>query len=418
MTEVKNIKISNYNYDLPDERIARHPLQNRDSCLLLVDNGDAGVSDAIFSNIPDLLKPGTLLVCNNTRVINARIKFQKSTGALVEVFLLEPLNPEDYVLSFQSRKCCAWSCMVGNLKRWKDDTLSKVISVNGVPVVLSATKGESLNANARVVTFEWDNQEFTFADIVEAAGNIPIPPYLKRESELTDREDYQTVYAREEGSVAAPTAGLHFTRRLFEILKQKGIDADNVTLHVGAGTFQPVKSESIGGHPMHSEVFSVSKSLVENIVKALREGRDILAVGTTTVRTLESLPLLGAHILAGRNDMKVDQWEAYDGSLLQQNDAGFTLSMLQGILDYMKIHHADTLTASTSIMIAPGFKWRIVNRMITNFHQPQSTLLLLVSSFIGVDAEGHERWREIYRHALAGNYRFLSYGDASLFSRR
>ena len=419
LDKVKNIRIADFDYPLPDERIARHPLAARDSCLLLVAGNDGEVRHCRFDVLPQLLPQDSLLVCNNTRVINARIKFRKETGSEVEVFLLEPLEPEDYVLMFQSKGRCKWSCMVGNLKRWKSGPLIKELTIDGRKVMLSAMRGEARPGNAHEIEFCWDDPDLTFASIVDAAGYIPIPPYLRRPSEQSDADDYQTVYARVKGSVAAPTAGLHFTERIFDELKKKGITAMPVTLHVGAGTFQPVKSDLIGEHPMHTEVFSVDRSLVQTLVDALRIGRPVTAVGTTSVRTLESLPYLGMALTAGDESLTVGQWTAYMTDAPESDDElkEQTISWLEALLAFFDRNALPTITASTSIMIAPGFRWRLVDRMVTNFHQPQSTLLLLVSSFLGSDSAAQPRWRGIYDEALDGDYRFLSYGDACLFER-
>lgn len=414
---VKNIKIADFDYSLPDERIARHPLAKRDDCKLLVCDSRTGVSHDTFTSLPALLPAGSLLVCNDTRVINARIRFEKSTGSKIEVFLLEPLLPEDYVLMFQTRGRCRWSCMVGNLKRWKESPLTKELDIAGHKVTLTAIRHEAREGNAHDIEFVWDDDTVTFASIVDAAGYIPIPPYLKRESEAVDTEDYQTVYARIKGSVAAPTAGLHFTPEVFAAMKDRNIGVQPVTLHVGAGTFQPVKSEEIGEHPMHTEVFTVSRELVAALVDALRTGRPVTAVGTTSVRTLESLPYLGMHIKEGAEDLNVTQWEAYEATAADSDASGQTVDALESLMRYMDERQLNSVTASTSIMIAPGFRWRVVDRMVTNFHQPQSTLLLLVSSFLGNGADGAPLWRKIYDEALANGYRFLSYGDACLFSR-
>lgn len=416
LDEIKNIKIADFDYPLPDSRIARHPLPQRDACLLMVSRNPDETAHFHFSDIPSLLPEKTLLVCNDTRVINARIKFRKATGAEIEIFLLEPLSPEDYVLMFQSRGSCQWSCLVGNLKRWKDADLEKKLLIDGHEVTLTAIRHESRPGNAHEIEFRWNDPDLTFATIVDAAGYIPIPPYLKRESEASDADDYQTIYAQFKGSVAAPTAGLHFTPELFETLRKDGVDIAPVTLHVGAGTFQPVKSDEIGEHPMHTEVFTVTRDMLLSLRDALLSGRPITAVGTTSVRTLESLPLLGRNIAAGDTSLQVSQWEAYS----QEGDfsAGETARLIQNIIDYAESREEKSITASTSIMIAPGFKWRIVDAMITNFHQPQSTLLLLVSSFLGKTPEGAERWQKIYHEALENpDYRFLSYGDACLFYR-
>ena len=414
---VKNIKISDFDYPLPDERIARHPLSQRDACLLLVSRTPEEVAHHHFSDLPDLIPHDSILVCNDTRVINARVKFEKSTGSKIEVFLLEPLSPLDYNLMFQSRGSCSWNCLVGNLKRWKSNPLTKLLDIDGRQVTLSAHRLNPTHGNAHEVMFSWDDDSLTFASIIDAAGYIPIPPYLKRESEQCDADDYQTIYARIKGSVAAPTAGLHFTPQLFDTLRADGVDICPVTLHVGAGTFQPVKSEEIGEHPMHTEVISVSRELVKGVRDALAAGRPVTAVGTTSVRTLESLPWLGRHA----DTLEVGQWEAYeDESLRAMSDEELladTLKSLDSLLGRMDREKSNSLTARTSIMIAPGFRWRIVSRMVTNFHQPQSTLLLLVSSFLGDDADGKPVWRRLYDEALANDYRFLSYGDACLFEK-
>lgn len=413
MSNIKDIKIADFDYPLSDERIPRHPLVERDACKLLVSRPDGSVEHSTFSELPELLPEKTLMVCNDTRVINARIRFEKLTGSKIEVFLLEPIFPEDYVLMFQAVGSCRWGCLVGNLKRWKEGPLVKMLDIDGRKVELRATRVRPLEGNGQEILFEWDDPEVTFASVVDAAGYIPIPPYLKRDSEACDSDDYQTVYARVKGSVAAPTAGLHFTPQLFERLRASGVDIAPLTLHVGAGTFQPVKSETIGDHPMHTEVFSVDRDSIEKLINAKREGRKITAVGTTSVRTLESLPYIGAQLHAGDLSLHVDQWSPYgDSAVLPSEDA---VKELKHILKYMDEKGVGTLTASTSIMIAPGFRWRVVDVMVTNFHQPQSTLLLLVSSFLDRDPERKRlQWRHIYNEALDQAYRFLSYGDACL----
>lgn len=408
--EIKNIHIEDFDYPLPDERIARHPLAVRDACKLLV--SDSGkISHHIFSELPQLIPSGTLLVMNNTRVINARMEFFRASGARIEIFLLEPLQPRDYAVAFQTCHTCIWQCMVGNLKKWKDEWLEKKLVIDGKEVMLKAIRHNPLPGNAHEVEFRWSDPDVTFASIVEAAGAIPIPPYLKRESEESDSTDYQTVYSRIRGSVAAPTAGLHFTPELLDQLRNKGVETREVTLHVGAGTFQPVKSEDIGGHPMHTEVFEVEKDLVRTLRESLEKGRKVMAVGTTTVRTLESLPILGIQLLNGEESLKIDQWEAYEEKALAID----TIKALKALEQYMEKREEERLTASTAIMIAPGLKWRIVSGMVTNFHQPQSTLLLLVSSLLDGDNLQNPLWRKIYKEALERNYRFLSYGDACLF---
>jgi S-adenosylmethionine:tRNA ribosyltransferase-isomerase len=416
---VKEIRIEDFDYNLPDERIPRHPLQQRDACRLLLFRPDGVVAHRRFSELPDLLPPGATLVCNDTRVINARMTFFKTTGSRIEVFLLEPLDPADYVLTFQTRGRCVWSCLVGNLKRWKEGTLSLTVTPRDAgkelpPVTLTARRLHPTGGNAHAIEFTWDNPDVTFASVVEGAGFIPIPPYLKRESEQCDATDYQTVYADVKGSVAAPTAGLHFTPEVFENLAAHNVEVGKLTLHVGAGTFQPVKSEQIGEHPMHTETFSVSRELLQRLVECKRTNSPLVAVGTTSVRTLESLPYIGAALLAGDESMHVGQWVAYAG-----NDFD-TVEALEAICRWLDSHGRESLTASTAIMIAPGFEWRMADVLVTNFHQPQSTLLLLVSSFLG-DREPSETqdtvWRRIYAEAMANDYRFLSYGDACLLFR-
>lgn len=412
---IRDICIADFDYPLPDERIARHPLAERDRCRLLLSRPDGGVADLRFDMLAGLLPPSCLLVVNDTRVINARMEFHKESGARIEIFLLEPNFPEDYVQAFQARGICQWNCMVGNLKRWKNERLHKILTVPGHgEVSLSTHYVQPEPGNAHMIEFEWNNDDVTFAEIVEAAGNLPIPPYLKRPTEERDTTDYQTVYADVKGSVAAPTAGLHFTERVLADIRAHNIDIEHVTLHVGAGTFQPVKSETIGGHPMHTETISIERDFLRKLIDALRADRKVVAVGTTSVRTLESLPILGRKIALGDRSLNVSQWDPYpEEGGLQDFD---TVEALEALLSYMDEEGEETLAASTSVMIAPGFKWRIVDGMVTNFHQPQSTLLLLVSSFLDRGEEGSgERWRLLYDHALANpDYRFLSYGDACL----
>lgn len=407
---VKDIRIEDFDYALPDERIARHPLQKRDECKLLLVRPDGKTGHFRFKNLPDLLPVGSLLVCNDTKVINARIEFRKETGARIEIFLLEPYSPSDYAEIFRTSQKCIWKCLVGNLKKWKEGPLKLSLNLPGspFPVILIASKCDMAERgdNDTLVEFSWDNPDISFAEILEFAGKIPIPPYLNRDSEESDNTDYQTVYARFRGSVAAPTAGLHFTDALFADLAAHNIDTAKITLHVGAGTFKPVKSANIGQHDMHTESFGISRDTLGWLVSQLESGLPIVAVGTTTVRTLESLPLLGSKLAEGDTSLHVTQWEAYTRHTR-------TLPALKAILDYMDCNNLETLHASTSIMIAPGFPWKITDVMVTNFHQPRSTLLLLVSSFLG----GDSTWRRVYDEALAKDYRFLSYGDACLFFR-
>ncbi len=402
MEETKHIKISDYNYPLPDERIAKFPLPVRDQSKLLVyQHGQ--ISETHFTSLPDYLEPGTLMIFNNTKVIQARLHFRKETGALIEIFCLEPIKPNDYVLNFQQTQHAAWLCMIGNLKKWKEGPLHKEMTVKGKKLTLTATRGEC-HGTSHWIDFTWDNPEVTFADILEFFGELPIPPYLNRETQESDKETYQTVYSKIKGSVAAPTAGLHFTERVLNALKEKGVDLEEVTLHVGAGTFKPVKSEEIEGHEMHTEYISVNRGTIE---KLLAHGSEAVAVGTTSVRTLESLYYIGVtlsqHPDASQQELHVQQWQPYE-----THPELSTTEALQQILDYMDRNQLDALHTSTQIIIAPGYNYHIVKKMVTNFHQPQSTLLLLVSAFV----KGN--WRPIYNYALAHDFRFLSYGDSSL----
>lgn len=401
----REIRIEDYNYALPDGQIARHPLAQRDGCKLLV-YGSNGISDRIFSDLPSLLPADAMLVYNNTRVINARLRFNKSTGAAIEIFCLEPHSPADYEQAFASRAECSWQCLVGNSKKWKDGALETAVSTPAGSTILRATRHPAPVAadKSQTIDFEWDNTALSFSDIISAIGEIPIPPYLNRRSEESDSTDYQTVYSHIEGSVAAPTAGLHFTPGLLEAIDKHGIVRREVTLHVGAGTFRPVKAEHIGGHDMHSEFIAVSRDFIAELAGCIGK-RPVVAVGTTSVRTLESLYHIGCLVEQGKWQGELPQWQAYaPGS----NDipADKALSAIVRMLD---AEGDDTLIGRTRIIIAPGYRYRIVSAMITNFHQPQSTLLLLVSAFIG------DAWRDVYSHALNAGYRFLSYGDACLF---
>ncbi|MBD5218601.1 MAG: S-adenosylmethionine:tRNA ribosyltransferase-isomerase [Bacteroidales bacterium] len=404
----RDIHIADFDYPLPEERIASHPLEQRDACRLMVAAPGEEPREAVFSDLPDLLPADALLVANNARVINARILFHKETGAEIEVFLLEPAAPVDYALMFQANYPVMWHCLIGNAKKWKKGNLVKKLSIDGREVTLTATRGGE--GSNHLVTLAWDDRDVPFARIVEAAGFIPIPPYLNRESESSDLSDYQTVYSRVNGSVAAPTAGLHFTPRLFARLESKGIERRFVTLHVGAGTFRPVKADTIGEHDMHAEAFSVSREFLADLIRCKKEGRPVVAVGTTTVRTLESLPYFGRMAARGLSARSLDQWTAYDNPL---NDDD-TVELLQALADRMDRDCENVFTAQTSIMIAPGFRWRVVDAIITNFHQPQSTLLLLVASFLEPEEQSPRLWRRIYDKALEEGFRFLSYGDACL----
>ena len=402
MKDTKHIKISEFNYPLPDERIAKFPLSVRDESKLLVYR-QGEVSEDRFTSLPDYLESGEMMVFNNTKVIQARLHFRKETGALIEVFCLEPIEPNDYVLSFQQTQKCSWLCMVGNLKKWKEGALKREVEVKGRTITLTATRGEC-RGTSHWIDFEWNDNTLTFADVLEAVGELPIPPYLNRETQESDKQTYQTVYSKIKGSVAAPTAGLHFTERVLKALDYKGIDREELTLHVGAGTFKPVKSEEIEGHEMHTEYISVNRRTIE---KLIAHGGKTIAVGTTSVRTLESLYYIGILIHqnpeANQEELHVKQWMPYE-----PHPALTPVESLQGILTYLDRHGMEALHTSTQIIIAPGYEYKIVKKIVTNFHQPQSTLLLLVSAFVKGD------WKKIYDYALSHDFRFLSYGDSSL----
>lgn len=387
------IYIADYNYPLPDERIAKYPLKERDHSKLLVYR-DGQVSEDLFYNIGNHIAPHSLLIYNNTRVIQARLEFHKASGARIEVFCLEPLTPHDYQLSLSSTTGCTWKCLIGNAKKWHSEPIELQVG----SYTLRAYKGEA-TGNTYAVRFEWNDTTVSFAEILDAAGELPIPPYLNRKTEESDKTTYQTVYSRIKGSVAAPTAGLHFTQKVLDDLRARGIETDEVTLHVGAGTFLPVKTADANEHVMHTEIISVPRETIAHIQAKL--GR-IVAVGTTSMRTLESLYFMGCNKAA-----TVAQFEPYEKE--------YTLSAkesLQSLLDWMDATGQETLHAETQIMIKPGYQFHIVDQLITNFHQPQSTLLLLVSAFVNGD------WHTIYDYALAHDFRFLSYGDSSILNRQ
>ena len=403
--DTRHIRINEFNYELPDERIAKFQLAERDSSKLLVYNkGEVG--EDVFTSLPKYIPQGSLMVFNNTKVIQARLHFKKETGALIEVFCLEPAIPNDYALNFQSTGSCSWYCMIGNLKRWKEGALSRTFNVGGKDFTLTAVKKEEHgNGTSHRVEFSWNDDSMTFADVLEVVGELPIPPYLNRETQESDKKTYQTVYSKIKGSVAAPTAGLHFTERVLESLDKAGIEREEVTLHVGAGTFKPVKSEEIQGHEMHSEYFSVSLRVID---KLITHGGEATAVGTTSVRTLESLYYIGLKLEENMDlteeELHVEQWMPYDYAGKKIS----TVKALKNIKSYLENNGLNALRTSTQIIIAPGYEYHIVRRMVTNFHQPQSTLLLLVSAFVKGD------WKKIYDYALSHDFRFLSYGDSSI----
>ena len=405
----KQIHISDYSYELPDERIAKFPIAERDhSKLLIYNKGEVG--EDVFYHLPHYLPEGALMVMNNTKVIQARLHFRKETGASIEVFLLEPYAPADYEQMFQQQERCSWLCLVGNQKKWKAGTmLERQCSIKGTPCTIKATRvGE--HGTSQLVEFEWTGG-VSFAEVLDAAGELPIPPYLNRATQESDKTTYQTVYSKIKGSVAAPTAGLHFTQRVLSDIDAHQIEREEVTLHVGAGTFRPVKSETIGEHPMHTEYIAVRRQTIERLIAHHGEA---IAVGTTSVRTLESLYYMGLKVLDNpdltEEQLHVNQWEPYetaDGSS-ERSDVPASVAALQALLDWMDRHQLSVLHSSTQIIIAPGYDYKVVKMLVTNFHQPQSTLLLLVSAFV------HGDWRKIYDYALAHEFRFLSYGDSSL----
>ena len=400
--DIKHIRIKDFDYPLPDDRIAKFPLPERDHSKLLVYRQGC-VSEDHFYHLPAYLPAGALVVCNNTKVIQARLHFRKETGALIEVFLLEPFAPADYEQMFQRRGHCEWLCLVGNLKKWKEGTLRLAVTMGGIQVVLTATRLET-HATSHRVAFDWDNPQVSWAELLEAVGELPIPPYLNRATEESDKETYQTVYSKIKGSVAAPTAGLHFTDRVLADLDAHGLEREELTLHVGAGTFKHVKSEEIEGHTMHTEFISVGRRTLERLIA--HDG-EAIAVGTTSVRTLESLYYMGAKLIArpdlSEEQLHVTQWEPYE-----THPEVTTVEALRALLDYLDRHDLPALHSSTQIIIVPGYQFHVVKMLVTNFHQPQSTLLLLVSAFVKGD------WRKIYDYALAHDFRFLSYGDSSL----
>ena len=395
-----NLNINDYTYHLPDERIAKFPLAERDQSKLLVYRNGL-ISTDVFSHLPDFFNEADILVFNNTRVIRARIEMEKETGARIEIFCLEPHEPHDYQLSFSQHHTCQWKCMVGNLKKWKSGALTKQVVCNGVEIELQAEKIEDAG-QYQVIRFTWDNG-IDFGSLLDTCGSPPIPPYLNRNTEEIDETRYQTVYSKQKGSVAAPTAGLHFTPQVLKLLSEKGAKLNEITLHVGAGTFRPVQQNNVSQHEMHIEFFSVHIDIIRNLIA---NNGTATAVGTTSLRTLESLYWLGVKMLNGcmmENNYYVDQWEAYT---LPQN-----ISVMQSLTELCKtleLNKQNIIIASTKIMIVPGYVFRICKKLITNFHQPKSSLLLLVGAFTG------EHWKKIYQYALEQDFRFLSYGDSSL----
>ncbi len=404
MSSPKQLNILDFSFVLPNEKIAKFPLENRDESKLLIYK-NATISDGIFKQIDTYLPENSLVVFNNTRVVHARLLFNRLTGAQIEIFCIEPLLHLDYQQAFVSKQTSTWKCMVGNAKKWKEDWLEKQVETPLGDVILKATKKEN-TGELTVVEFTWNNNDLAFAEVLHYAGILPLPPYLNRKTEAADEERYQTVYAKVAGSVAAPTAGLHFTPAVFEQLKQKQIKVDEVTLHVGAGTFKPVKAETLVDHEMHEETLYVEITTLKNIANCLSAKNTLVVVGTTSMRTLESLYWHGVKILLNKaaKEVEIKQWDAYE------LDAGeiTPYQAITAIIFSMENDNEYVLVGSTQIILAPGYQFRLVDALITNFHQPENTLILLIAAFVGKD------WRKIYEHALANNYRFLSYGDSSL----
>lgn len=402
MQAPKLIKIADYRYNLPDDRIAKYPLTHRDSSNLLIYR-QGKIEKDVFKNITHRIPSDSLMVWNDSRVLNARIIFHKETGARIEVFCLSPATSNDYASALTQNVSCRWKCIVGNLKKWKQGKLKKEIQIQSETLILEAKLIEKNNKD-NVIEFSWNNPKIQFGEILEHSGLTPIPPYLNRESEAIDKSRYQTVYSRNEGSVAAPTAGLHFSDEVLADLTDRNIEQKNISLHVGTGTFQPVKSEAIGEHPMHTEFFYISKSSIEALIKY---HGNITAVGTTTVRGLESLYQVGIKAMHGKCNLsdtqEIQQWEAYENTSSES-----AKKVLDWILQEMNRLDLAEIKGKTSIMIAPGYRFRFINRLITNFHQPGSTLLLLIAAYIGED------WKNVYQYALENGFRFLSYGDSSL----
>ena len=403
MNLFRNIKISDFTYDLPEAKIAKYPLTERDKSKLLVWQSGK-INDTIFEKSVDFIPKNALLVFNNTRVIHARLFFRKETGSNIEIFCLEPVEPHDYQLSFQEKKKVVWKCMVGNSKKWKSGILSREVEISGEKISLRAEKKAQID-NTFHIQFTW-NKNFTFAEIIEHSGVLPIPPYLNRETEASDEKTYQTIYAKIDGSVAAPTAGLHFTDSVLSAFQQKNITTREITLHVGAGTFQPVKSETIDGHCMHNEMVIIPKSTIEYFAGHQHK---IIGVGTTSVRSLESLYWLGLQMENNSFDPiepRILQWEPYENIAKISMKKAF-----QNIADYLGDTGKNSIQFSTQIIILPGYNFKVIDGMFTNFHQPKSTLLLLISAFLG------DGWKKVYEYALGNNFRFLSYGDSNLYLR-
>lgn len=401
----RNIRIEDYDYPLPESRIAYYPAPQRDNSKLLIYNKEKDtITDSVFHQLPDFLDENHWIVFNDSKVIHARLRVHNATGAAIEIFCLEPLAPStDPAVAFTLTGSVTWKCMVGNARKWKHP-IEIEVPMEGRVVRILAERGEAVEGTFEV-TFTWTDPDVSFAEWIEAYGKVPLPPYIRRDAEESDTERYQTVYACHDGSVAAPTAGLHFTDGLIRSLKAKGVETEYVTLHVGAGTFKPVSSETIGGHFMHEEKIVITEEFIRKLQN--NQGKQLIAVGTTVTRTLESLFVVGAKLHLGlANPLMVDQWETYDNPDIHQVTMEQSLA---AILDYLRAHDTDMLRAATRLIILPTYTRHVVSGLITNFHQPKSTLLLLISNFLG------DEWHRIYRHALDNDYRFLSYGDANLY---
>ena len=399
---IPEIRIEDFHYPLPEERIAKYPLPERDASKLLVYK-DGTITEKIFRQLPEMLPSGALMVFNDTKVVPARLHFTRATGAHIEIFCLEPVAPNEYSIAFAVADKCVWKCVIGNAKRWKDDVLTIYDPTADPQVAAMGLEARLLSRDGQTGTVEFSWKDGSpFSRVLETCGAIPIPPYLNRKTEEIDSERYQTLYARIRGSVAAPTAGLHFTDEVLDALRRKGIDTETVCLHVGAGTFLPVKSSNVAEHPMHREPFVVRKEMIDKLL----EGKPVVAVGTTSVRTLESLYYVGVSILETGCPEDVRQWCPYD-----RDYAVPTEEALRAIRNHMSAAHLEELSVGTRIIIVPGFRFRVVDMLVTNFHQPESTLILLVSAFTGGN------WRPVYDYALSHGFRFLSYGDSSLLFR-
>ncbi|MBA4196401.1 MAG: S-adenosylmethionine tRNA ribosyltransferase [Chitinophaga sp.] len=406
----KEIRIADFTYELPDERIAKYPLQPRDSSKLLIYKDEA-IAETVFKSIAEHLPENTFLIFNNTKVVEARILFEKNTGSIIEIFCLEPSEVySDITTAMLQQHKVQWKCLVGGAKKWKEKSLIKKVTYNESELILRATIIQKYN-DYFLIEFEWDNT-LSFAEVLHAAGVIPLPPYLNRKAEAVDASTYQTIYAKHDGSVAAPTAGLHFTQAIFKSLEQKNISVNNITLHVGAGTFMPVKSETLQGHEMHSEFIDVSINFIQQLLKAIQQKQKIVCVGTTSIRTVETLYWMGVKIENEKwkienGEIVIQQWDAYE-----LNNSVTIETALQSLINWMQQNNRQQLITKTQIIITPAYQLKIVDGIITNFHQPQSTLLLLISAFVEDD------WKKIYKYALANNFRFLSYGDSSLLWKK